>query len=519
MEGPGSRIGRYRIQEKIGEGGFGVVYRAEQEPPLRREVALKIIKPGMDTLEIIAHFETERHALAQLNHPNVAQIFDAGATETGRPYFVMELVKGIPITTYCDQRRLNPRQRIEMFLVVCDAVKHAHQKGIIHRDLKPANILVNDKGQPKVIDFSVAKAISHEGLGETLFTQAGFIVGTPEYMSPEQAHGGDALDVVSDVYSLGVILYELLTGVPPFDPNRLSHAGYVEMLRILTEEDPPAPSAKLSSLGGRLEEVASRRAILPVRLGQLLRRDLDWVVMKALSKEKHLRYPFVHGLALDLRRFLLHQPVSASPPSPAYRIRKFVRRHRMAVVAGCCALLALVTGTAMSVGFAIRAAREAAHAQDLKRLAEYAEERALESERTALAWYAEAMTWNPGPGPETIAGELEEKFSTPSSGQSGVQQKPGTSFDSGNSSDLAPNAEGLTEVDSEVQDPQAAQVPDSGAHQPFRFPGRLQRNSGAKEVGRWSSPKKHLRSARDGSRERFSKSQPWRPGGSPLGGR
>ena len=347
-ERPGTVIGPYKLMEQIGEGGFGLVFVAEQKHPIRRRVALKIIKPGMDTREIIARFEAERQALALMDHANIARVFDAGTTHSGRPYFVMELVKGIPITEYCDAHRLDLPARLALFRQVCSAVQHAHQKGIIHRDLKPSNILVeshDNRPVPKVIDFGLAKAISGLRLTEhSLFTAFGGVAGTPLYMAPEQARF-NALDVDTraDIYALGAVLYELLTGTTPIARQSIRQAALDEMLRVIREVEPPTPSSRIST-SEALPSLAACRQIEPARLTRLVRGDLDWIVMKALAKERERRYASAIGLADDLERFLNHEPVSAGPPTAAYRLRKFVRRNRARVTAAALVLLALVLG-------------------------------------------------------------------------------------------------------------------------------------------------------------------------------
>jgi WD40 repeat protein/serine/threonine protein kinase len=360
-EGPGSVIGPYKLLEPIGEGGFGLVYMAEQLAPVRRKVALKVLKPGMDTRQVVARFEAERQALALMDHPNIAKVFDGGATPSGRPYFVMELVRGLPITAFCDRDHLTLRQRLELFLPVCQAVQHAHQKGIIHRDLKPSNILVvmhDTTAVPKVIDFGVAKALGQELTDKTLFTGFAQMVGTPLYMSPEQAgQSGLDVDTRSDIYSLGVLLYELLTGTTPFDLERLRTAGYDEIRRIISEEEPPRPSTRLST-AAKLSAIATNRGLEPRRLSRLVRGELDWVVMKALEKDRRRRYETAGDLAADVRRHLDNQPVRACPPSRWYRSCKFVRRHKAAAV------LASVLGTAAVVGVAILAASRSAIARE-----------------------------------------------------------------------------------------------------------------------------------------------------------
>jgi serine/threonine protein kinase/dienelactone hydrolase len=331
-ERPGMVIGRYKLLERIGEGGMAVVYMAEQQEPIRRKVALKIIKLGMDTKSVIARFEAERQALAVMNHPNIAKVFDAGASDTGRPYFVMELVQGISITDYCDKNKLDTRQRLELLVQVCHAVQHAHQKGIIHRDIKPSNVLVtihDDKPVPKIIDFGVAKATNQRLMEKTVFTRYAHFIGTPAYMSPEQAQmSGLDVDTRSDIYSLGVLIYELLTGTTPFDADKLREVGYTEIQRIICETDPLKPSTKLGTLGQTLTSVAQYRQVNPDSLRKLLKGDLDWIVMKSLEKDRSRRYETAHALAEDIERHLRNEPILAHSPSLVYRAQKFWRRHR-----------------------------------------------------------------------------------------------------------------------------------------------------------------------------------------------
>ncbi len=336
-EGPGTVIDRYRLLERIGEGGMAVVYMAEQQHPIRRKVALKIIKLGMDTQQVIARFEAERQALALMDHPHIAKVLDAGATGTGRPYFVMELVQGTSITEYCDRNSLGTKERLALFVEVCNAVQHAHQKGIIHRDIKPSNVMVtmhDGKPVPKVIDFGIAKATKQRLTEKTLFTRYAQIIGTPVYMSPEQAEMSDVdIDTRSDIYSLGVLLYELLTGTTPFSERQLREAGYAEMQRVIQEEEPTKPSTKLSTLGETLTDVARRRNSSPELLRKTLRGDLDWIVMKALEKDRTQRYDSTSQLAGDVESHLRREPVSAGPRSAWYRTRRLVQRHsRLAVV-------------------------------------------------------------------------------------------------------------------------------------------------------------------------------------------
>ncbi len=341
----GTVIDRYKLVEKIGEGGMAVVYMAEQQEPFRRKVALKIIKLGMDTKQVIARFEAERQALAMMDHPNIAKVLDAGATETGRPYFVMELVTGMAITAYCDRNGLSMAERLDLFVRVCDAVQHAHQKGIIHRDIKPSNVMVahqNGERVPKIIDFGIAKATNQRLTEKTLFTRYAHIIGTPAYMSPEQAEMNDLdVDTRSDIYSLGVLLYELLTGTPPFSHEELRKSGYCEMQRIIREQMPSKPSTKLSTLGEMLIDVAQNRRTQVMALPKLVRGDLDWIVMKALEKERTRRYASASALGEDVRRHQRHEPIWAGPPGLWYRSRKFVERH-VRLVAGLCVLTVTV---------------------------------------------------------------------------------------------------------------------------------------------------------------------------------
>ncbi len=356
-ERPGTLIGPYKLLELIGEGGMGLVFVAEQQMPVRRRVALKIIKPGMDSRQVIARFEAERQALALMDHPNIAKVHDGGTiggepgrVSAGRPYFVMELVKGKPITEYCDRNQLRTRQRLELFLDVCHAVQHAHQKGIIHRDLKPSNILVevhDVRPVVKIIDFGIAKAIDQQLSDKTMYTGIAQMIGTPMYMSPEQA-GLSSLDVDtrSDVYALGVLLYELLTGTTPFDSETLKKAGYDEMRRIIREDEPAKPSARLSTLHQEaLSTIAEQRGMEPRKLGQQMRGELDWIVMKALEKDRNRRYESASAFGADVRRYLQDEPVLACPPSKFYRLGKFLRRHRTGVFTA-----AVLFGAAMVLG-------------------------------------------------------------------------------------------------------------------------------------------------------------------------
>jgi serine/threonine protein kinase/Tfp pilus assembly protein PilF len=346
-EGPGTRIGPYKLLQLIGEGGFGSVFMAEQEKPVARKVALKIIKLGMDTRQVVARFEQERQALALMDHPSIAKVLDAGATETGRPFFVMELCKGDPIVEYCDKNNLSIENRLELFAQVCLAVQHAHTKGIIHRDIKPSNVLVSTQdGQPhaKVIDFGIAKATSSKLTEKTLFTEHKALIGTPEYMSPEQAEGSLDIDTRTDVYSLGVLLYELLTGTTPFSSQELRSAAYAEIQRIIREVEPPKPSTRISHNTDTIASVAAKRHTEPKKLGTIIRGELDWIVMKAMEKDRQRRYETANGLATDIRRYLTGEAVLAAPVSAAYRFRTFVRRNRVMVMAGSAVAAALLIG-------------------------------------------------------------------------------------------------------------------------------------------------------------------------------
>jgi serine/threonine protein kinase len=365
-EGPGQQIGRYKLLQKIGEGGFGVVYMAEQQRPVRRKVALKIIKPGMDSKAVIARFEAERQALALMDHLNISRVLDGGATESGRPYFVMELVRGVPITEYCDKNSLSMYERLRLFATVCQAVQHAHQKGIIHRDLKPSNVLItlaDDEPVVKVIDFGVAKALNQQLTEKTLFTALGHMIGTPQYMSPEQAEMSCLdVDTRSDIYSLGVLLYELLTGTTPLEGERLRTAGYAEMQRLIREEEPPKPSTRLSTSGEKLTIIAKHRGASPETLHKTIRGDLDWIVMKALEKDRARRYANASNFSDDLKRYLSDEPIDARSPSSAYRMSKFVRRNKGPVAVTSIVALTLLVGTGIAYYGLIEATAEATRA-------------------------------------------------------------------------------------------------------------------------------------------------------------
>ena len=387
VESPGTRIGPYKLLQQIGEGGMGSVWMAEQTEPVRRTVALKLIKAGMDSAQVIARFEAERQALALMDHPNIARVLDAGSSDSGRPYFVMELVKGTPITKYCDDHRLSIRQRLELFVSVCQALQHAHQKGIIHRDIKPSNVLIAPyDGRPvvKVIDFGVAKATGQRLTERTMFTEFGAIIGTLQYMSPEQAElNNQDIDTRSDIYSLGVLLYELLTGTTPIDMPQLRGAGFAAILMLIQEEEPPRPSTRLSDSNKRLPEMSAQRHTDPVRLTKLVRGELDWIVMRALEKDRGRRYETANGLARDIENYLNEEAVEACPPSTRYRLQKFSRKHRAALLTTGALLGLLVAGVLVSTWQAIRARqmeREAVAERDRAIVAQAEAENARQGE-------------------------------------------------------------------------------------------------------------------------------------------
>jgi serine/threonine protein kinase/tetratricopeptide (TPR) repeat protein len=390
---PGTVIGPYRLLEQVGEGGMGTVWMAQQTEPVKRLVALKLIKPGMDSRQVVARFEAERQALALMDHANIARVLDAGTTAAGRPFFVMDLVKGVPITRYCDEHRLTPRQRLELFLPVCQAVQHAHQKGVIHRDLKPSNVLValyDGKPVPKVIDFGVAKAAGQQLTDKTLVTGFGAIVGTLEYMSPEQAEINQLdIDTRSDIYSLGVLLYELLTGSPPFTRKESEKGGVLEMLRVIREQEPTKPSAKLSTAEG-LPALAANRGTEPAKLTRLVRGELDWIVLKALEKDRTRRYDTANGFALDVQRYLADEPVLACPPSAGYRFRKFARRNRGPVLAASLVFLALVVGVIGTAWGLIRAGHALREKEQERLAADASAERAVQAQARAEQGFAKA---------------------------------------------------------------------------------------------------------------------------------
>jgi serine/threonine protein kinase/tetratricopeptide (TPR) repeat protein len=434
-ECPGTTIGPYKLLEQIGEGGFGVVFLAEQSAPVRRKVALKIIKPGMDTRQVIARFEAERQALAMMDHPNIAKVLDAGTTsvdrslreresgsrsepptlDPGRPYFVMELVQGVPITDYCDQCNLTTRERLELFITVCQAVQHAHQKGVIHRDIKPTNVLVamhDGRAAPKIIDFGVAKAMGERLTEHTLTIGFAQMLGTPMYMSPEQAELSPlGVDTRSDIYSLGVLLYELLTGTTPFDKERLHSASYDELRRIIREEEPPRPSTRISSLSLReragvretaalTTTIAAHRHTDPRRLIQSIRGELDWIVMKCLEKDRNRRYETPNSLARDIERYLHDEPVQACPPSAAYRFRKFAKRNKESVMAASMILLTLVAGILGTTMGLIRAEKARQAETEQRQTAE-----AREAESRAILNFVETKIFAAA-GPEGTEGGL-----------------------------------------------------------------------------------------------------------------
>ncbi len=429
----GMAIGPYRLMEQIGEGGFGLVFVAQQQQPVRRKVALKIIKPGTGSKEVLARFAAEQQAVAIMDHPNIAQVFDAGVTDDARPYFVMELVRGVPITQYCDLHQFDLRRRLELFVDVCSAVQHAHQKGVIHRDLKPSNVMVtlhDDKPVVKVIDFGVAKAIGQSLTDKTVYTRFFSLIGTPLYMSPEQAQmSGLDVDTRSDIYSLGVMLYELLTGTTPFERQRLDAAGYDEMRRIIMEEEPPRPSLRLTTLGEQISTVSATRRIEPKRLKSSVRGDLDWIVMKALDKDRRRRYESAAAMADDLRRYLDQQPIAARPPSRSYRIRKFARRNRVPLVTASLVAAAMVIGTGASLWQAsqaiaernekdkalIEAVRAKNEADDAKRQIEQFAERLTAANLLVSSGqtHADAGRWQAAAGDYSEAVQLQPNYYLP----------------------------------------------------------------------------------------------------------
>lgn len=408
IEQPGTMIGRYKLLQKVGIGGMGVVYMAEQTEPVKRKVALKIIKLGMDTRQVVARFEAERQALAMMDHPNIAKVLDAGATETGRPFFVMELVRGVPITEYCDKNKLSTAKRLDLFMDVCRAIQHAHQKGIIHRDIKPSNVMVTlHDGNPvaKVIDFGIAKATNHNLTEKTLFTNYSQMIGTPAYMSPEQAEmSGLDVDTRTDVYSLGVLLYELLTGTTPFPSKELLSLGYGEMQRVITQEEPPKPSTRMSSMQNEQRTVvAKNRSIPDATVGDSLKGDLDWIVMKSLEKDRTQRYETVNAMNMDVGRFLKDEAVTAAAPSLAYQVTKFYRRNQRFVQTACVVGILLVLATVVST----MSARRANYMRDIANRARYQEAKAREAAEQLQEGEAEARTKAEGLLRESLIGQSE----------------------------------------------------------------------------------------------------------------
>jgi len=415
-EQPGSIIGCYKLLERIGEGGMAVVFLAEQTQPIQRKVALKVIKPGMDSRQVIARFEAERQALALMDHPNIAKVLEAGTTDSGRPYFVMELVKGVPITKYCDDQKVTPHERLALFMQVCEAVQHAHQKGIIHRDIKPSNVLIalyDGKPVPKVIDFGIAKAMGQHLTERTMFTGFGAIIGTLEYMSPEQAELNQLdIDTRSDIYSLGVLLYELLTGTTPLEHDRLKRVALDELLRTIRQDEPPKPSTRLSTMAEAILSIAAQRGLDPQRLAKMVYGELDWIVMKALEKDRGRRYQTANGLAMDIDRYLHDETVLACPPSASYRVRKFTRRHMKGLLATAAAFAGLVVLVVALTISNVRVARErnqkAAALRDAQAQRQRAERNFLSARQAVASLMAQPASgmgeWNTLPKP------LRKKF-------------------------------------------------------------------------------------------------------------
>jgi serine/threonine protein kinase len=435
-EKAGDVIDHYKLLQQIGEGGFGVVFMAQQLEPVKRKVALKIIKLGMDTKEVIARFEAERQALAMMDHPNIAKVFDAGATNSGRPYFVMELVRGVAVTEFCDTNKLSTLERLRLFQQICNAIQHAHQKGVIHRDLKPKNVLVSlldGEPMPKVIDFGIAKATNAELTERTLFTQFRQFIGTPEYMSPEQATMSVLdVDTRSDIYSLGVLLYELLTGTTPFDGEKMRQLGYAEMEKMIRDEEPPRPSTRVSTLGEKLTAVAKQRQVEPPRLSGLLKGDLDWIVMKAMEKDRRRRYSTASDFAQDIQRHLVNEPVLARAPSTTYRMRKFVQRNTKMVAAATIVAAVLVLGIiGTSIGLvAALNARRAAEADATRALAaQHAEAQSRKKAEDATARAQEEAE-----NAKAVSGFFETMFTSVDPiglGRTASGSVPGTGTDDG----------------------------------------------------------------------------------------
>jgi non-specific serine/threonine protein kinase/serine/threonine-protein kinase len=439
-DGPlGDRIGHYKLIRQVGEGGMGVVYHAQQVEPIRRDVALKIVKPGMDSKQVIARFESERQALAIMDHPNIAHVFDAGATPAGRPYFVMEFVDGVPITQYCDAKRFSLKQRIELFLPVCEAIQHAHQKGIIHRDIKPSNVLVTEReGKPlaKVIDFGLAKALGAQISDASMMTNLGTVVGTLDYMSPEQADlARHDIDTRADVYSLGAMLYEMLTGTTPLERARLANATYFEALKRIRDEEPAPPSVRMRRTVVTAEEAAQRRSD-PVRLPRLLQGELDWIVMKAVEKDRSYRYETVNGLLRDLQRYLAGEPIEAGPPSAAYRVRKIVRRYRLWLSVAAAFAVLLAAGVVISTWMAVRA-RRAEQSAILERDTAKAVSDFLQKDLLAQGSNEEQAAPGTSPDPDLkvrtaidrAAARIDGKFASQPLVEASVRHTIGVSFD------------------------------------------------------------------------------------------
>jgi serine/threonine protein kinase/tetratricopeptide (TPR) repeat protein len=432
LEQPGTVIGSYRLLEQVGEGGMGLVFVAEQQQPVRRKVALKVLKPGMDTRQVIARFEAERQALALMDHPNIARVFDGGSTPAGRPYFVMELVKGLPVTEYCDRNSLPVRERLKLFVDVCAAVQHAHQKGVIHRDLKPSNVMVvSHDGTPvaKVIDFGIAKATGQQLTERTLVTGFGAVIGTLEYMSPEQAELNQLdIDTRSDIYSLGVLLYELLTGSTPLEKKRLKEAALLEVLRVIREQEPPRPSTRLLESQDTLPTISAQRQTEPAQLIRLVRGEVDWIVMKALDKDRNRRYETASAFGTDVQRYLQDEPVQACPPSAWYRFRKFTRRNRSALaVAGLILLVIVLAGGGGGWVLRDRAVRQARAANDLELALERAEFFQRKGERAdalAAVSRAELLAGEapPDPGQEERLGAVKERLAAESRDQEFIRR-------------------------------------------------------------------------------------------------
>jgi len=427
MEKPGARIGRYKLLRVLGEGGMGTVYLAQQEVPVGRQVALKIIKLGMDSKRVIARFEAEQHALALMEHSHVARVYDAGLTASGRPYFVMEYVKGTPITEHCDKHRLTVEERLRLFLHVCEALQHAHQKGIIHRDLKPSNILISIEGNeavPKVIDFGVARAVGQRMTEETFYTEQGQLIGTPEYMSPEQADlNNQEVDIRTDIYALGVVLYRLLAGIPPFDPQTFHAAGIERMRKIICEEEPKTPSTRLSKTSVEESTESARQRSTSVRaLQRKLHGDLDWITLKAMEKNRDRRYGSAGELASDIQRHLNHEAVLAGPPSTIYRIRKFARRNR-ALVAGTAAVIAvLIAGVVVSTIFALKADNKRVEAQSISDFLRYSVLELIDPYRVANKELTRRSLL------DSISENLEQDFTGPPLAEAQIRQTLGVAY-------------------------------------------------------------------------------------------